>query len=213
MASLMLSASPQSKFLRFVAAAVSSKVKIEKTGAAAAAGLRLASGEVLEAATASNSIAKYIASQAPNATQWLGSSPLERAEVSSWVSFSLGQGVGAAKFGVAGVEAWLTRLEGAVSTRSYLVGSAISLADIAVFYRSYPYFSSLPPSRRMAAPVAELGRWFDQIQHQTAAAGAAAALSVLCIERGVPAAAEPAAKGCVNSEGNLHQLSSCCPPN
>ena len=99
------------------------------------------------------------------------------------MSFSVGQGVGVANSGIAGLGPWFARIEGAISTHSYLVGQAITLADLAVFFRSYPLFSSMPPSRRMAAPVAETGRWFDQIQNQTRKGASTAGLSVLKIER------------------------------
>lgn len=104
-------------------------------------------------ATQDNAIIKEILGKSPSTTHFLGSSPENKVEVDQWLSFSSG----AAAFTVDHAKS----VNKFLSSRSFLAGTKLSLADISVFLLA----DEANCMWSKDATLNHLTRWFSHVQY------------------------------------------------
>ena len=131
----------------------------------------------------SNAIARYVARASPAGAALLGATPIDAAHVDQWVDFTTGEidapllswylpiaGIWphSAEKEAAAKEALkksLAILDAHLSTRTYLVGDAVTLADIVACANVFLGFTKLfDAAYRKTIP--NVTRWFDTCVHQ-----------------------------------------------
>eukprot|EP00798_Chlamydomonas_sp_ICE-L_P022930 gene22930-30109_t len=113
-------------------------------------------GEISGLAT----VACYITEQSSKASQLLGSSPEEKAQIDEWLASATTELQPLVDDKLIKVNDWLL-------SRTYLVGNAFSVADIIVFGVVQPAVVTFPAAQ--TAHFTALLRWFDLISYQTCA--------------------------------------------
>jgi len=109
-------------------------------------------------------VCSYLASLAPAAlaSQLVGATKELEAEVADWLSRS--------SLSLADVDQdALKAVDTSLATRTLLVGTAVTLADLVVFGSVAPIVSSLAPAE-LSASLCNLARWFDYVFGITGAA-------------------------------------------
>lgn len=134
----------------------------------------------------SNAIARFVARQSPAAAaQLLGRTPIEQAQVDAWVDWSTGE-VDAPLLSwflpIAGIWPYskekeaaaqqavkkaLASLDAVLATKTYLVGDAVTLADVVGVCNLWLGFTKLFDAAYRAS-VPNVTRWFDTCVHQPA---------------------------------------------
>jgi aminoacyl tRNA synthase complex-interacting multifunctional protein 1 len=103
--------------------------------------------------TGSHAICTYLCTKYP--TTLLGTSVNDEGLVWQWLSFCRSSQDRLSRGQLFTVHAWLAR-------RNFLVGTALTLADLAVFAAVYPQVDSMSHEDRLAC--VNLVRWFDHVQ-------------------------------------------------
>jgi len=127
----------------------------------------------------SNAIARYVARVNGDSAHLFGFSPVQAAQVDSWISFAADEielplsswvwshegkieGAGVEKSASADVRKVMNGLDGFLKTRTFLVGERITLADVVVATTLLPGFKSVLDGK-LRKPFKNVVRWFKTI--------------------------------------------------
>jgi aminoacyl tRNA synthase complex-interacting multifunctional protein 1 len=103
-----------------------------------------------ETITAYNTIARALAGP-----KWAGNGDWDQAQVAQWMSFlTKHAGAPAAAMG---------ELDASLASRSFFVGSGMTLADLCLFWAVHPLMEDMAGADRTR--LVNVARWFDQVQH------------------------------------------------
>ncbi|CAL8470271.1 g9813 [Coccomyxa elongata] len=121
--------------------------------------LILQNGQIL---TGSNTICKYLAKSGSKATDLLGSNPEDEALIAQWLSsrYSLLSPIS---------EEALQKLDVELLTRTFLLGTSLTLADLVLFGVLHPALVSFPSAQ--LGRHKNIVRWYDYLQHKADAHG------------------------------------------
>ncbi|KIZ05283.1 hypothetical protein MNEG_2672 [Monoraphidium neglectum] len=140
--------------------------------------------------------ATALAAKSQSAADLLGRTPLEQAQVSEWLTWCT------TELALL-LDDKLAKVNEQLQARTYLVGSRLTLADLAVFGTVQPAVAALPLAQ--TDQFCSLLRWFDLIQHQADPQQAVFKHTQLQLPRFVPppppAAPAPSAAGAASSSG------------
>ncbi|BDA44302.1 probable aminoacyl tRNA synthase complex-interacting multifunctional protein at C-terminar half [Coccomyxa sp. Obi] len=151
---LLSPSSQDTKLVRLVAAFSGSLDKLDVQEDSRELQLILQSGQTL---TGSNTICKYLAKSGSKATDLLGSNPEEEALIAQWLSsrYSLLSPIS---------EEALQKLDDELLTRTFLLGTSLTLADLVLFGVLHPALVSFPSAQ--VGRHKNIVRWYDYLQHK-----------------------------------------------
>lgn len=107
-------------------------------------------------------VARHLASHSPQASQLLGSTPEAQAQVNEWLTWATTELTPL-------MDDKLVKVNEYLSTRTYLVGSSATLADLVLYALLHPAAAGFPTAQTLH--FCNLLRWHDLLQNTVDAGG------------------------------------------
>ena len=116
-----------------------------------------------------NTLARQIAQQSSKKTDMLGATPLHKAQVAQWLSYASGAD---------DLEPHLAGLNDFLAGRSFIVGDALSLADLGLYWNAHGAMAARVKAAggddgaaKLQKQLPHLCRWFNQVQNTQGVTG------------------------------------------